>query len=149
MKFQKQLPRLEKPHAKYFITFVTWERLELTPAARQVVLECCKYFDNQKYKLYAVVIMPDHVHLLIEPLLKDETEFWSIGSILHSIKSYSAKQIPNVMLHIGKVWQDGRYDEMIKNEQEFINKWEYILQNPVKAGLSNTPDEYPFLWDRF
>ena len=93
--------------------------------------------------------MPDHVHLLIELLLKDETEFWSIGSILHSIKSYSAKQIPNVMLHIGKVWQDGRYDEMMRNEQEFINKWEYILQNPVKARLSNTPDEYPFLWDRF
>ncbi|MFN6032770.1 MAG: REP-associated tyrosine transposase [Dolichospermum sp.] len=123
MKFKKPLPHLEKPKGKYF--------------------------DNQRYKLYAVVIMPDHVHLLIEPLLKDETEFWSIGSILHSIKSYSAKQIPNVMLHIGKVWQDGRYDEMIKNEQEFINKWEYILQNPVKAGLSNTPDEYPFLWDRF
>jgi putative transposase len=149
MEFKKQLPHLEKPHAKYFITFVTWERLELTPAARQVVLECCQYFDNQRYQLYAVVIMPDHVHLLIEPLLKDETEFWTIGSILHSIKSYSAKQIPNVMLHIGKVWQDGRYDEMMRNEQEFINKWEYIRQNPVKAGLSNTPDEYPFLWDRF
>jgi putative transposase len=53
------------------------------------------------------------------------------------------------MLHIGKVWQDGRYDEMMRNEQEFINKWEYILQNPVKARLSNTPDEYPFLWHRF
>jgi putative transposase len=91
MKFKKSLPHLEKPKGKYFITFATWERLELTPEARQVALECCKYFDNQRYKLYAVVIMPDHVHLLIEPLLKDETEFWSIGSILHSIKSYSAK----------------------------------------------------------
>ena len=53
MEFKKKLPHLEKPHAKYFITFVTWERLELTPAARQVVLECCKYFDNQRYKLYS------------------------------------------------------------------------------------------------
>ncbi|HEY9690693.1 MAG TPA: hypothetical protein V6D15_00640 [Oculatellaceae cyanobacterium] len=40
-----------------------------------------------------------------------------------SIKSYSAKQIPNVMLHIGKVWQDGRYEQLIKDEKEFQNKW--------------------------
>lgn len=47
------------------------------------------------------------------------------------------------------VWQDGRYDEMIRSEEEFQNKWEYIRQNPVKAGLSKTPEEYPFLWETF
>jgi len=91
--------------------------------------------------------MPDHIHCIIQPLIKLETEYWSIGSILHSIKSYSSKQIPKVMLHTGKVWQDGRYDEMIKTEKELFNKWEYIRQNPVKAGLSVTPEEYPFLWE--
>ena len=40
---------------------------------------------------------------------QSSSDYWSIGSILHSIKSYSAKQIPTVMNHIGKVWQDGRY----------------------------------------
>lgn len=149
MKFKKQIPRLEIPQGRYFVTFVTWDRLELIPEARKVVLDACKFFHNQRYQLFTAVIMPDHVHLLIQPFLKSETEFWSIGSILHSIKSYSAKQIPQVMRHIGKVWQDGRYDELIRNEKEFQNKWEYIRGNPVKAGLSKTPEDYPFLWEMF
>jgi putative transposase len=103
MKFKKRIPRLEKPKGRYFITFVTWKRLELTSEAQQVVLDACKFFHEQRYELFAVVIMPDHVHILIQPFLKSETEYWSIGSILHSIKSYSSKQIPKVMLHIGKV----------------------------------------------
>ncbi len=149
MKFKQQIPRLERPRGRYFVTFVTWERLELTPEARQVVLDACKFFHEKRYQLFALVIMADHVHLLIQPFLKSETEYWSIGSILHTIKSYSSKQIPQVMQHIGKVWQDGRYDQVIRGEKEFENKWEYIRQNPVKAGLSKTPEDYPFFWEIF
>jgi hypothetical protein len=64
--------------------------------------------------------MSDHAHLLIKPWQKSENEYWSIGSILHSIKSYSVKQIPQAMKHIGKVWQDGRYDILIKDRQQFL-----------------------------
>jgi REP element-mobilizing transposase RayT len=149
MKFKQQMPRLERPKSRYFVTFVTWNRLELTPEARQVVLDACQFFNEKRYQLFALVIMTDHVHLLIQPFLKSETEFWSIGSILHTIKSYSSKQIPQVMQHIGKVWQDGRYDQLIRGEKEFENKWEYIRQNPVKAGLSKTPEDYPFFWETF
>jgi putative transposase len=94
----------------------------------------------------AVVVMTNHVHLLIQPLLKSEKEYWSLSSIMNSIKSYSAKQIPKVMNHIGIVWQNERYDHIVRNEQEFQQFWEYIRQNPVKAGLSSTPEDYPFFW---
>lgn len=147
MSYKKSLPKLERPEGKYFVTFNTWERLELTPPARKIVLDACLFFHGDRYQLYTVVIMPDHVHLLIRPFQKSESEYWSIGSILHSIKSYSAKQIPKAMKHLGKVWQDGRYDEMIRNEREFQTKWEYIRKNPVKAGLSATPQTYPFFWE--
>lgn len=171
MKFKKPSGKLEIPEATYFITFNTWERLELTPPARQIVFDSCLFFHQQRYKIYCLVIMPDHVHLLIQPFPKNTSsnasillaesnnnsillaetsnqqsslKYWTIGSILHSIKSYSAKQIPTVMNHIGKVWQDGRYDRLIRDRKEFENTWEYIKQNPVKAGLCNTPEEYPF-----
>ncbi len=156
----------------YFITFVTWERLELNPAARQIVLDSCLFFNEQRYQIYAVVIMADHVHLLIQSFIKNnkvnndnnsasillassnknvasENEYWTIGSILHSIKSYSAKQIPQVMNHIGKIWQDGRHDRRIRNHIEFNNIWEYIKQNPVKANLVNKPEDYAFFWEIF
>lgn len=143
---QRNLPHWEIDGAVYFITFNTWERLELTPAARQIVLDACKFFNNQKYCIFVLVVMPDHVHMLIQPLPMSEHKVWSLSSIMHSIKSYSAKQIPKVMLHIGRVWQPERYDHIIKTQQEFENTWEYIRQNPVKAKLSATPENYDFFW---
>jgi hypothetical protein len=60
------------------------------------------------------------------------------------MKSYSSKQISKVMKHIGTVWQDERHDRIVRDEREFECFWEYIRQNPVKAGLCLTPEEYPF-----
>ncbi|MFB2898278.1 transposase [Aerosakkonemataceae cyanobacterium BLCC-F50] len=143
---QRRLPHWELDGAVYFITFNTWEKLEITPEARQVVLNAWKFFDNKRYKIYCLVVMPDHVHILIQPLPKSADEFWSLSSIMHSIKSYSSKEIAKVMKHIGTVWQDERYDHIIRNDRELAEKWEYIRQNPVKAKLSATPEEYPFFW---
>jgi adenine-specific DNA methylase/REP element-mobilizing transposase RayT len=141
-----KLPHWELHGSIYFITFNTFERLELTSAARQVILDACKFFDGQRYQLYTVVIMPDHVHLLIQPLSKSPDEYWSLSSILHSIKSYTAKQVGKVMTHIGTLWQDSRFDRIIRDEREFLNTWEYIRQNPVKANLCSITEEYPFFW---
>jgi len=143
---QRDLPHWEMDAAVYFITFNTWEKLELTPAARQVVLDGCKFFDNQRYHIFVLVVMPNHVHMLIQPLQQSKQEVWSLSSIMHSIKSYTAKQIPKVMPHIGRVWQSEGYDHIIRNQQEFEDTWEYIRQNPVKAELSATPEAYSFLW---
>ncbi|MDJ0662735.1 MAG: transposase [Crocosphaera sp.] len=149
MPYKKQPSTLEIKGGIYFITFNTYERLELNNEARKVVLDACLYFHEKRYYLYIFVIMSDHVHLLIKPYPKSTDEYWSIGRILHSIKGYSSKQIPKVMKHIGKVWQDGRYDILIKNRQQFLNTWEYIRQNPVKEKYVDTPENYPFLWEVF
>ena len=132
----------------YLVTFCTWERLVLSPSARQIVMETCQFFEGQRYQIFAGVVMPDHVHLLLQPRLKEEGKFWPLGSILHSIKSYSAKQIPSAMIHIGKVWQDGRHERLISGKQSFQTAWDYIRENPVKAGLSESPSTYPFFWQQ-
>jgi REP element-mobilizing transposase RayT len=90
--------------------------------------------------------MPDHVHLLIQPLPKTDRAFWSLTEILHSIKSYTAKEIPKVMNHIGTIWQPERYDRIVRDRQEFDKFWNYIRLNPTKAGLSKTPEDYPYFW---
>jgi REP element-mobilizing transposase RayT len=100
---QRYLPHWESTGAVYHIIFNTWEKLELTDPAREVVLNCCLFFDESqaknkaRYHTFTLVVMPDHVHWLMQPLYKSEDEYWSLSSILHSIKSYSAKQIPTVM----------------------------------------------------
>ena len=145
---QRTLPHWELDGSVYFITFKTWEKLKLTHAARQLVFDACRFFDMQRYELFALVVMPDHVHMLMQPLPKSEQEYWSLGSILHSIKSYSAKQIPKVMDHIGTVWQPESYDHIIRDGQEFTAVWKYICQNPVKACLVSVPEEYGFLYEK-
>ena len=152
---QRYLPHWELTGAVYHVIFNTWEKLKLTASARELVLNCCLFFDESqsknkaRYHTFALVVMPDHVHWLMQPLSKSEDEYWSLSSILHSIKSYSAKQIPKVMKHIGTVWQDERYDRIIRNDEEFLNTWEYIRQNPVRASLAKTPEDYPFLWQEY
>jgi len=143
---RRRLPHWEMDGAIYFVTFNTWEKLELNEAARKIVLDSCQFFDNQRYVIFAIAVMPDHVHWLIQPLPKPTGEFWSLSEIMHSIKSYSAKQIPKVMKHIGTVWQIEWFDRIVRDEAEFHNTWEYIRQNPVQASLSDTPETYPFLW---
>lgn len=148
------LPHWELDGSIYFITFNTYQHLELNPSAREIVLNCCLFFDesrhqnDKRYHTFTIVIMPDHVHWLMQPLPKSNGEYWSLSSILHSVKSYSSKQIPKVMNHQGIVWQDERFDRIMRNEKEFLNTWQYIQLNPVKANLAKTPEEYPFFFGR-
>lgn len=110
-------------------------------------MEACQYFHEERYAIFAGVIMPDHVHLLIQPWLKDREEFWTIGNILHSIKGFSAKQIPKVMPHIGKVWQNGCYEKLILSDRQFQSTVEYIYQNPIAAKIITPPETYPYFWN--
>lgn len=114
--------------------------------ARQVVMEACQYFHGKRYTIFAGVVMPDHVHLLIQPWLKEPGRLWTIGSILHSIKGFSGKQIPSVMPHIGKLWQDGRHERLILSDRQFQITVKYIYQNPVIANLVQPLEPYPYCW---
>ncbi|KKI99865.1 REP-associated tyrosine transposase [Prochlorothrix hollandica] len=143
---QRTLPHWTLDGSIYFITFNTWEKLELNAPAQQIVFDACLFFHQQRYKLYTFVVMPDHVHLLLQPLPKTELAFWSLSEILHSIKSYTSRQVPKVMQHMGTVWQPERYDRIIRDRQEFETYWNYIYQNPVKAGLAAKPEIYAYFW---
>ena len=145
---RRTLPHWEFDGSVYFITFNTWKRFRLTPSARQLVFDACRFFDRQRYELFTLVVMPDHVHMLIQPLPKSEQEYWTLSSILHSIKSYSAKQIPKAMGRTGTVWQSERYDRIVRDGREFAAVWNYICLNPVKAGLVSVPEDYAFLYEK-
>jgi len=114
--------------------------------------------------------MPDHVHMLAQPLSKGEGA-WELGEVLHSVKGFSAHQIAKkwrrkvvgnhaqcadgTLIHgavepdslsVYRVWQDERYDRWIRDEAEFAEKWQYIADNPVKNGLVAAAAEYRWLY---
>ena len=89
--------------------------------------------------------MPDHVHLVCMPLV-DEKGSISIPEITRTIKSESAHRINKALLRVGRVWQDESFDHILRGDESLRKKVVYILQNPVRAGLTASPEEYRWLW---
>jgi len=89
--------------------------------------------------------MPDHVHLICKPLV-DDNGFISIPEITRTIKSESAHRINKVLGRRGRVWQDESFDHVLRGDESLRKKATYILENPVRAGLTMNPPEYRWLW---
>lgn len=137
------LPHWQLPGAHYFITFTTKNRRELSPAARDVVLDALKFWHGQRLDLVAAVVMPDHAHAVIAPREKAPGVYWDLSDLLHSIKSFSANKINEIEDRRGEtVWLDETYDHIIRDEAEYQRILTYIAENPLRAGLSRAPAAY-------
>ena len=109
------------------------------PRIARMVIAALLYFDGKRYRMIAWVIMPNHVHVLIEIL-----EGYSLGTIVHSWKSYTAKEANRILGRTGRFWFREYFDRYIRDERHFENAVQYIHNNPVKAGLVATPGDWPF-----
>jgi len=109
------------------------------PAVAAVVQETLLFFDGERYRMYAWVIMPNHVHALFTPL-----QDIGLGKIMHSWKSFTAKQANRILGRTGTFWQEEYFDRFIRNARHFERAEGYIEWNPVKAGLCVEPKDWAF-----
>ena len=63
---------------------------------------------------------------------------------MHSIKRGSSRLINQMWNRNGSVWQSSFYERIIRNEKEFWEKVNYVYNNPLKAGLVESPEDYPY-----
>ena len=145
---RRTLPHWQESERSYFLTWRCVRGERLTPEERKITLEALRYWDDRKWIIYAAVVMPDHVHVLAQPLPKNEKGAFDLGEILHSVKGYSAHRINQERGRQGSLWQDERFDRIVRDDKEFEEKWRYITNNPVKNGLSQRPEEYPWLYEK-
>ena len=96
-------------------------------------------WNGKRYRLIAWVIMPNHVHVLIEMI-----EEYSLSEVMHSIKSYTAHQANKILEQKGRFWSVESFDRYIRDARHFRNTIKYIEDNPVKAGLCRRPDDWEF-----
>src|SRR3977135_3225726 len=148
---RRSLPHFEQPWAIYAITFTTRDYRPLSPASRTAVLNAMRHFHDKRYSLFAAVVMPDHVHLLMQPWIKEEDAagdnvFWSLGELMHSIKSFTAKEINRIEGTTGEVWEQERFDRYVRGDRDLEQKFHYILSNPERAGLVDPEKGYPWIW---
>jgi len=149
---RRRLPHFERPWAKYMITFTTSDRRDLSPAARTVVLQSILRWKDQRYELFAACVMPDHVHLLIEPMIEREDDrgepmFFGLTKILHTIKSWTANKINEADRANGTaVWEKEWFDRIIRSETDLQEKFQYITRNPWASGVAAPDADYPWVW---
>ncbi len=98
----------------------------------KVVADALRCFDAIRYRLVAWCVMPNHVHVVLEPTGGNE-----LPEILHSWKSYTAKQINKILGADGQLWETEYYDHLIRDEKDLLAQIEYIVANPRRAGLKD------------
>ena len=96
----------------------------------QLIIDNWRLFNGSRYHLCAWVIMPNHVHVLIT--LTGST---SLAKIIQSWKSYTGHRLP-------VPWQREYWDRYIRNDEHYQQAISYIHENPVKAHLCATVDEW-------
>ena len=136
------------------------------PRIATIVRDNLYYHAGKKYCLWAYVIMPNHVHVMLQPDEAWEKQFETAGngitccqpaknrrsryekgplsSILHSLRSYTANQANKVLNRTGAFWRSEVYDHWVRDNHEFQRIIHYIENNPVKAGLVVQPEDWRF-----
>lgn len=98
----------------------------------RLITDNLKHFDGKRYHLIAWCIMPNYVHVMLEPLSNYE-----LPIIIHTCKSYTAKAANKILGRKGRFWHAEYYDHLVRDDADYWNNIDYVLRNPVEAKLLN------------
>lgn len=116
----------------------------------RLVCSSMKYWDQKKYDLLAYCVMSNHVHNVFTPLETNGGEFYTLESIMHSIKSYTATEANKFLNRKGKqFWAHESFDHYSRSNEETERIVSYVLNNPVKAGLVESWKEWPWSYCKY
>jgi putative transposase len=121
----------------YFVTFTTRDRKKIPSLdSAQAVLEeyARRAIENFNVALGRYVIMPDHVHLFVRGGRDFTLSSW-VGGLKRAI---------SVTLESPKLWQPGFFDHILRSDENYGEKWNYVRENPVRTGLVQTADDWPY-----
>ncbi len=93
--------------------------------------------------LYCIVVMPDHCHLLFA--LRDGAD---LGGVMMRFKGRAPRRANETLSREGVLWQRAYYDRLLRSEDEARAQHWYLLDNPVRRGLADTVDAYPWTHSR-
>ena len=81
------------------------------------------------------VIMPDHLHLFVRG-----PDDFQLGHWIGMLKQSLGKEIATGSV----IWQRGFFDHLLRNDESYAHKWNYVRENPVRAGLVTKADDWPY-----
>ena len=125
----------------YFVTFNTYKKrnfLATSELHKTFISFCQRARQEHNVEVGRYVIMPDHIHLFIR--LDPEKR---LASWIQSLRSVLGKTL--IAKGINKPhWQEGFFDHVMRSSESYGEKWQYIQENPVRAGLCETVQSWPY-----
>ncbi|MBL7077452.1 MAG: transposase [Kiritimatiellae bacterium] len=122
-----------------FVTVCTQNRSRIlaTDDVHAVLREA--WLTADAYRVGRYVIMPDHIHLFCSPASHDPP---SLRRWVQYWKSTASRKWPRLGEH--PVWQRSFWDTQLRRGESYSEKWEYVRENPVRAGLCDDSDTWRF-----
>jgi putative transposase len=121
------------------------------PECARIVMDCIHELDPKHYHLHAFCVMSNHVHLLIDQQgipdphrRQDGKHYTALSRALRLLKGKSAALCNRVLGRGGLFWQHESYDHVVRDAQEYERILAYIVNNPVKAGLVEDWQDWPY-----
>ncbi|WP_409487753.1 REP-associated tyrosine transposase [Pseudomonas promysalinigenes] len=135
--------RCSVPGRLYMLTTVTHQRRPLFRDLRcaRLVVHNLRHAEQKHHcRSLAWVVMPDHVHWLLE--LKDTT----LGMLMQRFKCQFSNALHKAGIKASPIWQAGYYDRALRRDEDILKAARYIVANPIRAGLVAKAGDYPH-WD--
>ncbi len=129
---RRKLQRLSTPIVEQFLDSGAGTCHLRSPAVAEIVADTLRHFDEDRYRLFAWCVMPNHVHVVAR-LFPGQT----LATVLHSWKSFTAKRANLILGLHGAFWQREYYDHLLRNEEELERVVRYVADNPAKANLKD------------
>lgn len=88
------------------------------------------------WRVLAAVLMPDHLHVIVAPTQDREAK---VGNFSEALKRWMRQE-----LHSSWNWQPGCFDRLLRSNESLHDKWLYVRENPVRAGLVAHSKDWPY-----
>ena len=143
-RFPRRPPRLpsvfQNVRPLFFVTFTTHRRQPLLACdpIHNTWLRFASTASARGARVGRYLLMPDHVHVFVE--ISDDT---SLGRWVKAAKSIIGRELTRLG-HAKPHWHQGFFDHLLRREESYAEKWDYVHLNPVRQGLCTQPDDWPY-----
>ncbi|MBL8544248.1 MAG: transposase [Hyphomonadaceae bacterium] len=110
-----------------------------TPPIAALVVDALLHFDGDRYAMIAWCVMPNHVHVVLEPRGDH-----ALSQIIKSWKAFTAARINKTLGRVGRLWAPDYFDRFMRSEEHLTTTIAYVENNPVAAGLCSSAADWPF-----
>lgn len=142
-KYLRRLERIWIDHPIYFVTTCTHLRQPILTSDLVAQILRKEWKDARSRHGWAVgryVIMPDHVHFFCAA----ELDAKPLSTFIGFWKEWTSKNIKRLTTTSGPVWQEQFFDHVLRSSESCSQKWDYVRDNPVRAGLVTKATDWPW-----